>query len=82
MLGNEGFNKSSWQLLMAARDDDSSRIQTLLSVPDMQFYVKYTDRNVFVLPPRLVESLLNKLAWLPDHQRTQPKGRTRCPPLL
>ena len=43
---------------MTVRDGDASRVQTLSSGADMQFYINYTDRNVFVIPPRLVRKVL------------------------
>ena len=33
------------KLLIAARDGDASRVQTLLSAPGVQFYINYTDKD-------------------------------------
>ncbi len=40
-----GTNAAGPKLLMAARDGDASRVQTLLSAPGVQFYITYTDRD-------------------------------------
>ena len=42
---NEYDTTAGPKLLMAARDGDASRVQTLLSAPDMQSYINYTDKD-------------------------------------
>jgi ankyrin repeat protein len=42
---NEYDTTAGPKLLMATRDGDASRVQTLLSVPDMQSYINYTDKD-------------------------------------
>ena len=42
---NEYDTTAGPKLLMAARDGDASRVQTLLSAPDVQSYINYTDKD-------------------------------------